>query len=41
MFQKGHQYKNRRFSFKVLRITGDKMLVLIETGEKVMLSLEF
>ena len=41
MFQKGHHYKNKRFRFKVLGITGDKMFVLIENGEKVMLSLEF
>lgn len=40
MFQKGLHYKNRRFSFKVLQIEGNKMLVLLENDEKAVLNLE-
>ena len=40
MFIQGQHYKNRQFGFKVLEIKGNKMLVLLENDEKVILSVD-
>ena len=40
MFKKGDHYKNRRFGFTVTAVLGDRMLVVMENGEKAVLSFE-
>ena len=40
MFQEGNHYKNRRFGFTVTAVLGDRMLVVMENGDKAVLSFE-
>jgi hypothetical protein len=38
MFRKGERHKNRRFGFTVIAVSGDRMLVVTENGEKAVLN---